>query len=267
MSAVASEVIRPEARTTGHICIVDDDHEVRALLSAYLTRNGMRVGAFADGASLRRFMARARPDLIILDVMMPGEDGLAVCRWLKAETDLPVLMLTAKGDEVDRVIGLEMGADDYVCKPFSPRELLARIRNLLRLTERHRQQNEAPVARRLHFADWTLDTMERVLESTDGVSHRLSGCEYQLLHALATNSNRVLSRSQIAESMDGRELEPYDRSIDVLVSRPAQPAARQCARSAHHPYGVRSRLCADRQRFARPRRRACQPHGLVCTQH
>jgi two-component system, OmpR family, response regulator len=202
----------------GHVCIVDDDLEVRSLLAAYLTRHGMRVGAFADGASLRRFLARGNPDLVILDLMLPVEDGLSLCRWLKAETNLPVLMLTARGDEVDRVIGLELGADDYVCKPFSPRELLARIRNLLRLTGARQKRGESP-GRRLRFVGFTLDMMERQLVSADGALHRLSGCEYQLLQALVSNANRVLSRSQLAEMMYGRELEPHDRSIDVLVSR------------------------------------------------
>lgn len=203
----------------GHVCIVDDDLEVRSLLAAYLTRHGMRVGAFADGASLRRFLARGNPDLVILDLMLPVEDGLSLCRWLKAETNLPVLMLTARGDEVDRVIGLELGADDYVCKPFSPRELLARIRNLLRLTGARQKRGESTPGRRLLFMGFTLDMMERQLRSADGALHRLSGCEYQLLQALVGNANRVLSRSQLAEIMYGRELEPHDRSIDVLVSR------------------------------------------------
>jgi two-component system OmpR family response regulator len=203
----------------GHVCIVDDDPEVRSLLAAYLTRNGLRVGAFADGASLRRFLARCNPDLVILDLMLPVEDGLSICRWLKAETDLPVLMLTARGDEVDRVIGLELGADDYVCKPFSPRELLARVRNLLRLTGSRHRRGEPTPGRRLRFTGFTLEMMERLLVSTDGTVQRLSGCEYQLLYSLVSNANRVLSRSQLAQLMYGRELEPHDRSIDVLVSR------------------------------------------------
>lgn len=202
-----------------HVCIVDDDLDVRTLLTEYLTRNGLRVGAFADGASLRRFLARARVDLVILDVMLPTEDGLSICRRLKSETDLPVMMLTGRADEVDRVIGLELGADDYVCKPFSPRELLARIRNLLRLTD-HRRQTAAAAPRWIRFRGWKLDTMRRVLESeSTGDVQRLSGGEYQLLHALATNANRVLSRQDLARLTHGRELEPFDRGIDVLVSR------------------------------------------------
>lgn len=207
----------PAAR---HICIVDDDQEVRTLLATYLSRNGLRVGTFPDGPSLRRFLARGheRVDLVILDVMLPEEDGLTICRWLKAETDLPIMLLTARGDEIDRIIGLELGADDYVCKPFSPRELLARVRNLLRLTN---WRGQAPVLarQRLSFDDWTLDPMKRLLTSKQGAAHRLSGHEYLLLHALATHANRVLSRKQIAGLVHGREMGPYDRSIDVLVSR------------------------------------------------
>ena len=220
MNAATGGVV-PVPTAAGHVCIVDDDQELRTLLSAYLSRHGLRVGVFEDGPSLRRFLARgnADPDLIVLDLMMPTEDGLSICRWLKAETDLPVLMLTARGDEVDRVLGLEMGADDYVCKPFSPRELLARIRNLLRLTERRGRQDVAPETSRLSFHRWTLDTVERLLVSGNGDVRRLSGCEFLLLHALVTRANRVLSRSQLASLVHGREQEPYDRSIDVLVSR------------------------------------------------
>jgi two-component system, OmpR family, response regulator len=209
----------PGAAAAAQVCIVDDDQELRSLLAAYLTRNGLRVDAFADGASLRRYLARGKADLVILDVMLPVEDGLSICRWLKADTNLPVLMLTARGDEVDRVRGLELGADDYVCKPFSPRELLARVRNLLRLTGHRTKVGDASPGKRLRFPGWSVDVMQRMLVATDGSVHRLSGCEYQLLHALASNANQVLSRQRLAELMYGRELEPHDRSIDVLVSR------------------------------------------------
>jgi two-component system OmpR family response regulator len=219
MTDVAIETVAPVAQALRHVCIVDDDQEIRALLSAYLTRNGLRVGTFADGSSLRRFLSRGTVDLVVLDVMMPSEDGLSICRWLKAETDLPVLMLTARGDEVDRIVGLELGADDYVCKPFSPRELLARIRNLLRLTEGRRQRPPEMGPAKLTFHGWTLDVMERLLVSAQGAAQRLSGYEFLLLHALVTHANRVLTRSKLAQLIHGRELDPYDRSIDVLISR------------------------------------------------
>lgn len=210
-----------EARETSprHVCIVDDDEQICSLLSEYLGRNGLRVGSFADGASLRRFLPRAQVDLVILDVMLGEEDGLSICRRLKQETDLPVLMLTARGDEVDRVLGLEMGADDYLCKPFSPRELLARIRNLLRLTDYRRRHQQGQDLKRLRFDGWTLEVTRRTVISADGVEHRLTGNEFQLLHGLATHANRVLSRSELALLVHGRELDSFDRSIDVLISR------------------------------------------------
>jgi two-component system OmpR family response regulator len=202
-----------------HICVVDDDSEIRALLSEYLSRHGMRVGTFEDGASLRRFLSRAQVDLVILDVMLGAEDGLSICRRLKAESDVPVMMLTARGDEVDRVLGLELGADDYLCKPFSPRELLARIRNLLRLTEHRRQQQAGTDQRRLRFHGWVMDTVRRQVISAQGAVHRLSGSEYQLLYVLVSHANRVLSRNELARLVHGRELDCFDRSIDVLISR------------------------------------------------
>lgn len=221
MTSVESSAIHREHAQTGHVCIVDDDQALRDLLSTYLSRHGLRVGTFEDGNALRRFLARGGvpPDMVILDVMLPTEDGLSICRWLKTETDLPVLMLSGRGDEVDRILGLELGADDYVCKPFSPRELLARIRNLLRLTRRSQQLAQSSLPRKLCFHGWTLDTGTRTLTGERGVEIRLSGCEYLLLHALASNSNKVLSRSRLSLLVHGRELQPHDRSIDVLVSR------------------------------------------------
>lgn len=218
MIEAATDAGHTAGPATRHVCIVDDDPEVRALLTEYLTRNGLRVGAFADGQSLRRFLARIRVDLVILDVMLPTEDGLAICRRLKAETDVPVMLLTARADEIDRVIGLELGADDYVCKPFSPRELLARIRNLLRLAA-PRHQGLAMAPRWMHFHGRKLDTARRVLESDTGKVQRLSGGEYALLYALASHANRVLSRQQLARLTHGRDMEPSDRGIDMLVSR------------------------------------------------
>jgi two-component system, OmpR family, response regulator len=202
-----------------HVCIVDDDEQIRTLLSDYLSRHGLRVGAFADGSSLRRFLGRTHVDLVILDIMLGAEDGLSICRRLKAETDLPVMMLTARGDEIDRILGLEMGADDYICKPFSPRELLARIRNLLRLTDHRRRQRAGMDVSMLRFHRWRLDTTLRAAISDDGQQLRLTGNEFQLLHAFASNANRILSRSELARLLHGRELEAFDRGIDVLVSR------------------------------------------------
>lgn len=211
---------RSETPQGSHVCIVDDDPELRVMLSAYLSRNGMRVGAFEDGPALRRFLARGNaPDLVILDLMLPREDGLSICRWLKADAQMPVLILTGRGDEVDRVVGLELGAEDYVCKPFSPRELLARIRNLLRLTRRPERETAPEFVRRFRFHGWTLSAVERMLSADQGVVRRLSTHEFLTLHALLSHANRVLSRNQLARMVHGREQEPFDRGIDVLISR------------------------------------------------
>jgi two-component system OmpR family response regulator len=209
----------PSDTTARHVCIVDDDEEIRTMLSEYLSRNGLRVGTFSDGGSLRRFIGRVQVDLVILDIMLGAEDGLSICRRLKDETDLPVMMLTARGDEVDRVLGLELGADDYLCKPFSPRELLARIRNLLRLTEHRRQQRGSMDLRRLRFHGWRLDGARRIAISEEGEQLRLTGSEFQLLHALASNANRILSRGELARMVHGRDIDSFDRGIDVLISR------------------------------------------------
>lgn len=201
-----------------HVCVVDDDRDIQSLLSEYLMRNGFQVGAFSDGPTLRRFLTRESTDLIILDVMLPTEDGLSICRRLKAESEVPVMLLTAKGEEIDRIVGLELGADDYVCKPFSPRELLARIRNLLRLTQPRLRGAAMDAPTSLHFHGWTLISADRRVVSCNGESRRLSGCEYQLLHLLLSHANRLLTRKQITGLLYGREADPFDRSIDVHIS-------------------------------------------------
>ena len=203
---------RPE-----HILIVDDDAEIRSLLREYLERQGMRAQAVADGRAMRDALETGRFDLVILDLMLPGEDGLTLCRDLRARSNLPVIMLTARGEETDRIVGLEMGADDYVPKPFNPRELLARIKAVLRRT-----QALAPPAtdtKRLRFAGWTLDLTHRQLTSPDGVVVALSGGEFSLLKVFLEHPNRVLSRDQLLDLARGRESTPFDRSIDVQVGR------------------------------------------------
>jgi two-component system OmpR family response regulator len=203
---------RPE-----HILIVDDDAEIRALLRDYLSRNGLRADAVADGRAMRDALAANRYDLVILDLMLPGEDGLTLCRDLRARSSLPVIMLTARGEETDRIVGLEMGADDYVAKPFSPRELLARIKAVLRRT---RNLPEAlRDAKRLRFAGWTLDVPARQLTAADGVVVPLSNGEYRLLRVFLEHPHRVLSRDQLLDLTRGREAGPFDRAIDVQVGR------------------------------------------------
>lgn len=200
-----------------HILIVDDDAEIRSLLRDYLERNGLRATAVADGRAMRTALANGHFDMVILDLMLPGEDGLVLCRELRAQSSLPVIMLTARGEETDRIVGLEMGADDYLPKPFNPRELLARIKAVLRRSQ------TPPVhtteARRLHFAGWTLDLAHRQLISADGVVVALSGGEFRLLKIFLDRPQRVLSRDQLLDLIHGREASPFDRSIDVQVGR------------------------------------------------
>jgi two-component system OmpR family response regulator len=200
-----------------HVLVVDDDAEIRSLTAEYLRRSGLRVTAAADGREMRQVLEASRVDLVVLDLMMPGEDGLTLCRDLRARSNLPVVMLTARGDELDRIIGIEMGADDYLAKPFNPRELLARIKSVLR---RARTLPEAPAeARRLRFAGWTLDLVTRDLGSPEGAVVALSGTEFRLLKAFVEHPNHVLDRNQLMDLTLGREAAPFDRSIDVQLSR------------------------------------------------
>jgi len=202
-----------------HILIVDDDREIRTLLADYLHKQGYRVSAVADGKALWSTLDSARVDLIILDVMLPGDDGFVLCRNLQARGNWPVIMLTAKGDDTDRIVGLELGADDYLPKPFNPRELLARIKSVLR---RHRavpDNLQAQPAGALRFAGWTLDLTARNLVSPQQVVVPLSGAEFRLLRVFVTYPNRVLSRDQLMDLTVGREADPFDRSVDVQVSR------------------------------------------------
>ena len=201
---------------TQRILVVDDDAELRALLESYLGQQGFAVAAVADGQAMRRALDAQPYDLVILDVMLPGEDGLALCRELRDRRKISILMLTARGDELDRIIGLEMGADDYLPKPFHPRELLARIRSILRRVQD--RPGETP-ARALRFAGWTLDIGMRHLLGSDGVAVPLSTGEFRLLHALAEGANRVMSRDRLMDVLSGREAGPFDRSVDVMISR------------------------------------------------
>ncbi len=202
-----------------HILIVDDDAEIRTLLTRYLEKNGYRATAVPDGRAMWRVLDGGAFDLIVLDVMLPGDDGLTLCRTLRTKGDMPVLMLTARGDETDRIIGLEMGADDYLSKPFNPRELLARIKVILRRTRSLPPNLKPQDSALLKFGGWTLDTAQRQLVSPDGVATAIGGAEYKLLLVFVQHPNRVLSRDQLLDLSQGREAEPLDRSIDVQVSR------------------------------------------------
>lgn len=203
-----------------HLLVVDDDREIRNLLTEYLTQAGYRITAVADGKAMRRAMESNRIDLVVLDLMLPGEDGLSLCRELRARsTGLPVLMLTARGDEVDRIVGLEMGADDYLGKPFNPRELLARIKTILRRAQSLPPNLEMAEARVFRFAGWTLEVATRNATAPDGLVVPLSGAEYRLLRVFLDHPQRVLPRDQLLELANKREAILFDRSIDVLVGR------------------------------------------------
>ena len=202
-----------------HILVVDDDREIRTLLSDYLQKNGYRAPAVADGKAMRRTLEHAHVDLIVLDLMLPGEDGLKLCRDLRMTSQIPIIMLTALGEEVDRVLGLEVGSDDYLTKPFSPRELLGRIKAVLRRTLHAPRDPSIEKVRSYRFAGWELDTTTRSLTHTDGRTLALSGAEFRLLAILLAHPKRVLSRTQLMELLRGRDAEPFDRSIDVRISR------------------------------------------------
>ena len=205
---------------TPHILIVDDHREIRDLVSRALTKEGFRVSTAADGRAMRKVLADGRIDLILLDLMLPGEDGLSLCRTLRAESNVPIIMLTAKGEEVDRVIGLEMGADDYLPKPFGSRELIARIKAVLRRShETPTKASPGPGPQRYHFERWGLDTGSRELIRDDGVTVPLSTGEYDLLIALVERPQRVLNRDQLLDLARGRSAAGLDRSIDTQVSR------------------------------------------------
>jgi len=202
-----------------HVLVVDDDAEIRNLLCEYLQKNGYRVTAVAEGKGMWATIDAGRVDIVVLDLMLPGDDGLTLCRNLRARSEVPVIMLTARGEETDRIVGLEMGADDYLAKPFNPRELLARIKSILRRSRALPDNLQPEEASTIRFAGWTLDLGARNLLSPEGVVVALSGTEYKLLRIFLAHPNRVLNRDQLIDLMLSRDASPFDRSIDVQVSR------------------------------------------------
>ena len=204
---------------SAHILIVDDHREIRDALGKYLVKHGYRVSAAENAAAARRLLETSGIDLVVLDIMMPGEDGLALCRHLRATGDLPVIMLTAMAEDTDRVVGLEIGADDYVTRPFNPRELLARIKAVLRRANSLPAPRERLAAKRLRFDRWTLDVARRELVGEDGVGVPLSTGEFMLLGAFLRRPGMVLTRDQLLDLTRGRDAAPFDRSIDNQVSR------------------------------------------------
>lgn len=204
------------------LLIVDDDPQIRAMLAEYLSTFGMQADGVEGGVEMRQAMAATAYDLVILDLSLPGENGLSLCRELRAQTDVAVIMLTARAELADRVVGLEVGADDYVTKPFEMRELVARIHTVLRRSRGNgtdTRRAPAPSGHELRFGDWRLNTTLRQLVDRDDVVVPLSNAEFRLLLAFVEQPNRVLDRELLINQARGRGLDVVDRSIDLLVSR------------------------------------------------
>jgi len=200
------------------ILIVEDDVEIRTLVAELLSAEGFVVIQSSNGREMDDTLSKAVPDLVILDLMLPGEDGLSICRRLRTNNTVPILMLTAKGDEIDRVVGLEVGADDYLVKPFSPRELTARIRAILRRANMRSPIVTVP-SRRLSFDNFVVDLDARQLADNEGIPLVLTSAEFDLLACFLNRPRRVLTRDQILDWTRGRSAEPFDRTVDVLISR------------------------------------------------
>ena len=202
-----------------HILVVEDARDIREPLAKYLRGHDYRATTAADAAIARKIMKSAAIDLVVLDIMMPGEDGLSLCRFIRQSSNIPIILLTARGEEVDRIIGLEMGADDYIPKPFSPRELIARIAAVIRRTNALPPRQQGPMAARIRFGEWVLDTKQRELIGREGLALPLSSGEFRLLYALLERPKIPLSRNQLLDLTKGRDAELFDRSIDNHVSR------------------------------------------------
>ncbi|MFQ3176034.1 MAG: two-component system OmpR family response regulator [Psychromonas sp.] len=206
------------------VLVIDDDQDIRELLAEYLSKNNFDVITAEDGLEMGKKLLVYQPDLIILDIMLPGDDGFILCQRIRQTSHVPIIMLTANSDEMDRVLGLEIGADDYIAKPFSPRELLARIKALLRRTQFASEVSQLTAkARYLLFSNWKLDTKQHLLinENKDEIS--LTGADFQLLTLFLDNANSAISRDQICQALHGRDAFANERGIDVHVSR-----LRQC---------------------------------------
>jgi two-component system OmpR family response regulator len=227
----------------GHLLIVDDDPEIRDLLAHFLREHGFQVSVAAEGEEMLQLLQDSEPDLVVLDLMLPGEDGLSLCRRLSADYTVPIIMLTAVAEEADRIVGLEMGADDYLTKPFNPRELLARIRAVLR---RVGQSAAGDRGQLVSFQGWQLDLGRRELKREDGTLVPLSAGEFRLLQVLAEHPQQVLSRDFLLERTHGRESGPYDRSVDIQLSRlrrkiednPREPGIIKTVRSGGYMFSL-----------------------------
>ncbi|MBF0147107.1 MAG: response regulator [Magnetococcales bacterium] len=203
-----------------HILVIDDDPDICQLVGDFFQKNGFQVTTANNGKGLQELLDRMKIDLIVLDLMLPDEDGLVVCRNLRSRSNIPVIILSARGEEMDRIIGLEMGADDYLPKPFHPRELLARVKSVLRRARALPEDAcEDDSSAHYRFSGWTLDVPTRQLYTPSGDKIFLSGGEFALLRVFLNHPNRVLTRDQLLTFSHGREIEPYDRTIDMQISR------------------------------------------------
>src|SRR5690348_4522765 len=204
-------MVREEAKP--HVLIVEDARDIREPLGRYLREHGYRATTAADALAARKAMKGAAIDLVVLDIMMPGEDGLSLCRSIRETSQIPVILLTARGEEVDRIIGLEKGADDYIAKPLCPRELVARIAAVLRRTQALPPRQQPPEAERIKFCDWTLDTGQHELIGEDGMATPLSSGEFRLLQVMLERPKMALTRNQLLDLTKGKDAEMFDRSV------------------------------------------------------
>ena len=203
-----------------NILVVDDDHEIRDLLSQFLVQHGYRTSVAQNGREMESVLKKQKIDLIILDIMLPGKSGMTLCQELRRTSDVPIIMLTAVTEEVDRILGLEMGADDYISKPFNPRELLARVKAILRRSRGGKEKSPLGVVQEIfQFAGWSLDKAKRRLTSPDQIEISVSSGEYDLLVAFLQRPQQVLSRDLLLDITKNREAGPFDRSIDIQISR------------------------------------------------
>ena len=206
------------------VLVVDDDQAIRELLAEYLSKNNYQVLTAEEGIEMQKILQNNTPDLIILDIMLPGDDGFTLCQHIRQTSNVPIIMLTANSDEMDRILGLEIGADDYIAKPFSPRELLARIKALLRRTQFVNESvKAAEKSRYLSFANWKLDTQQQNLVNENNELVTLTGADFQLLMLFLGNPNTPISRDKISQTLHGRDSFANERGIDVHLSR-----LRQC---------------------------------------
>ncbi|HEX6613973.1 MAG TPA: response regulator [Rhodanobacteraceae bacterium] len=232
-----------------HLLVVDDDAELQDLLRRYFVREGFEISIAGNGAGMREALARNPVDLVLLDLGLPGEDGFALTRQLRESWNGAVIIITGRGESVDRVVGLELGADDYVTKPFDLRELLARVRSVLRRSAAARQREQGQDDAPFHFAGFRLDPLTRTLRDAAGKDVPLTSGEFDLLRALLDQPNRVLSRDDLMDRIHGRSAGPYDRSIDVQIGRlrrkieaePAQPELIKSVRGAGYLFTPRIR--------------------------